>query len=174
MSLIEEWRPIPEHEGLYEASCRGRIRSLPRSHTARNRFGSMVRTLRGRTLSHGKDKDGYHNVRLCAGGVARTFRVSRLVLTAFVGPAPEGAEALHLDHDRDNNARTNLRWGTRLENEQQKDAAGRRVNATKLSAEDVQTARRMRAEGRTLKQIAAVVGTHYTNISLILRGVTWR
>lgn len=44
-----------------------------------------------------------------------------LVLTAFVGPCPEGMECRHFpDRNRSNNRLTNLSWGTRTENMQDK------------------------------------------------------
>lgn len=46
----------------------------------------------------------------------RLFQVSRLVLTAFRGPAPAGTECCHNDGDCQNNAIDNLRWGTRQSN----------------------------------------------------------
>jgi hypothetical protein len=42
--------------------------------------------------------------------------VHRLVLEAFVGPAPEGHEARHIDDVKTNCRLTNLAWGTRAEN----------------------------------------------------------
>lgn len=50
------------------------------------------------------------------GGKYQTFKVHRLVLTAFVGPCPEGMECRHLDGDAANNRLSNLCWGTREEN----------------------------------------------------------
>lgn len=40
----------------------------------------------------------------------------RLVLEAFVGPPPPGADACHINGDYVDNRLENLRWGTRLEN----------------------------------------------------------
>lgn len=43
-------------------------------------------------------------------------RVHRLVLEAFVGPAPAGTEGCHNDGNPQNNALSNLRWDTHAEN----------------------------------------------------------
>src|SRR5690606_38480338 len=40
-----------------------------------------------------------------------------LVAEAFIGPRPEGAECLHGDGDHTNNMVSNLRWGTKSENQ---------------------------------------------------------
>lgn len=44
--------------------------------------------------------------------------VHRLVLEAFVGPCPGGMECRHLDGNPRNNNLSNLKWGTRSENQQ--------------------------------------------------------
>lgn len=46
----------------------------------------------------------------------KNYRVHRLVLEAFVGPCHEGFECDHLDRNRRNNALTNLRYVSRIDN----------------------------------------------------------
>lgn len=41
----------------------------------------------------------------------------RLICEAFHGPCPEGMECRHIDGDRTNNAASNLAWGTKFQNE---------------------------------------------------------
>lgn len=60
--------------------------------------------------------NGYLIVTLWRDGRQRTRLVHRLVLTAFVGPPPEGQEALHANNDRADNRLENLSWGTHSEN----------------------------------------------------------
>jgi hypothetical protein len=63
------------------------------------------------------DKGGYYRVCLDKNGKVRSFLVQRLVLETFVGPCPDGMEACHYpDSNKANNALSNLRWDTRLEN----------------------------------------------------------
>lgn len=57
---------------------------------------------------------------------AVTRLVHRLVLETFAGPCPPDMECRHLDGNRSNNALSNLRWGTKLENEADKDRHGKR------------------------------------------------
>lgn len=48
---------------------------------------------------------------------SKGFPLSNLILSAFVGPRPEGMEARHFpDRDITNNRLDNLSWGTRTEN----------------------------------------------------------
>lgn len=49
-------------------------------------------------------------------GHLKQHRVHRLVLTAFVGPCPDGMECLHGEGGALDNRLTNLRWGTKSEN----------------------------------------------------------
>jgi hypothetical protein len=151
------WKPIPDYVGLYEASDEGAVR-----HSKFDRL-----------LKQHPDKDGYLQVRLCKNNKARTVRVSRVVLLAFVGAPAHKQEALHKDHDRKNNSLQNLEWGSRLENEQQKTLAGRRPRTAKLTAEQVSEIRALRSAGATLKSIASTFDTHFSNVSLICRGATW-
>jgi hypothetical protein len=102
---MTEWRDIPGFEGLYTISEYGEIRGV-------RRVGSS-----GRSLRPGLSTAGYLQVVLYPGDGTRVQRpIHRLVLEAFVGPAPEGAMALHADDDKVNNHVSNLRWGSRSEN----------------------------------------------------------
>ncbi|MFB9286612.1 HNH endonuclease signature motif containing protein [Pseudoclavibacter helvolus] len=49
-------------------------------------------------------------------GRSKTFAVHRLVLLAFVGPAPDAAVTCHSDGDRTHNSLSNLRWDTQAAN----------------------------------------------------------
>jgi hypothetical protein len=65
----------------------------------------------------------YLNIR--RGGKPATFKVHHLVLLAFVGPRPKGAECRHLDGNPLNNRIQNLRWGTATENAADRMSHGR-------------------------------------------------
>lgn len=116
--IDEEWRPVVGAVG-YEVSSRGRVRSLDRTRTyarvdpASRRLVIVARAHRGRVLQPGTAKSGHQIVVL---GRGQTRLVHRLVLEAFVGPAPANMEACHGDDDPANNNLENLRWGTRSEN----------------------------------------------------------
>lgn len=120
----ERWLPVPTYEGKYEVSDLGRVRSLSRvtSH-GRRRRGLVLRPIPRTT--------GYLQVDLWHDNTQRAFVIHRLVLWAFVGPAPAGLEALHGDGDPTNNALTNLRWGTRSENSLDQVAHGTHASTSK-------------------------------------------
>ena len=125
---VEEWRPIPEWHG-YEVSNTGRVRSIER--TVIRRTGRPM-SVRPRILSQVTRTDGYPSVFLCRTEDRGTRRyVHQLVLEAFVGPRPDKMECRHLDGDRLNPHVTNLAWGTRSQNTQDRVRHGTHHNANK-------------------------------------------
>jgi len=106
---MEEWRPIDGHPG-YEVSSLGRVRSYRRRH---NGLAGEPRLLKQSLTDKGYLRVG---LRRADGTGSRTIYVHKLVLTAFVGPAPEGMECRHLDGISQNNRLDNLAWGTDAEN----------------------------------------------------------
>lgn len=107
ISTPEQWRPVVGHEGHYEVSDHGRVRSLPRT-VADSR--GHTRTYKGRVLKDG----GTEYPRVNLGSVR--YNVHRLVLEAFVGPRPDGMVACHYDDNPRNNHVSNLRWGSYSDN----------------------------------------------------------
>jgi hypothetical protein len=99
----EVWRDAVGYEGRYEVSDRGRVRSL---------LGKAPLILRP-----GTDSSGHKFVSLRKDGKSHSIAVHKLVLTAFVGPRPEGLVTRHLDGVHENNALTNLCYGTQSENQ---------------------------------------------------------
>lgn len=95
--LPERWRAIPGWPG-YQASDRGQVRSA-----------------RG-MLTPTRDRDGYRRVTLYRPGQRKQFRVGWLVLLAWAGPP----EVLHGPAGNGDDSLSNLRYGSRLENERDK------------------------------------------------------
>ena len=108
--MEEEWRPIPGFEGDYEVSNLGRVRTFKRPGPQRTRREIPL------LVGGGLDTWGYWQVVLAKGGKRRTAKVHHLVLEAFVGPKPPGAQCRHKDGIKTNNVLENLQWGTVQEN----------------------------------------------------------
>ncbi len=109
----EIWKPVLGHEGMYEVSSLGRVRSLPRMAKRRGKGDVPVP---GRVLSQYL-QDGYPMVKISVGGAGRRRAVHVLVCEAWHGPRPDArAECRHLDDDKSNLHPSNLQWGTRAEN----------------------------------------------------------
>ena len=97
----EDWKFIPGY-GDYMISSGGLVKSYKYS---------KERTLEG-TITPG----GYRTIGLSKKGVTTLFLMHRLVLSVFVGEAPEGYDGSHLDGDKLNNNVSNLNWESRKEN----------------------------------------------------------
>jgi hypothetical protein len=111
--VSERWRPVPGYEGWYEVSDLGRVRS-----------GARNRALKPYTV-----KSGHQRVTLSKQNVRRSAHIHRLVLTAFLGPAPTGMEVCHNDGDPANNLLSNLRWDTKKGNAQDRRRHGNDAHA---------------------------------------------
>lgn len=120
----ETWAPIPNWDGLYEASSLGRIRSL-------DRITSRGARSKGRILRPGSNPKGYLIYVLCREGVRSGHSGHALVASAFLGPRPDGMQVAHGDGMKTNNAISNLRYATRLENAADKKLHGTEHNLNK-------------------------------------------
>jgi hypothetical protein len=101
---FEDWRPVVGYEQLYEISSHGCIRRIL---DYRGHCGMLHPCL---------DDYGYLRVRLSKENHARTHQVHRLVLAAFVGPAPIEHCANHRDGSKTNNRVENLEYVTQKQN----------------------------------------------------------
>lgn len=114
--MIEIWKDIPGHEGKYQASNQGRIRSLTREITQIGRGGKpFTRTIKGRILRPGRYCSSGH-VSVVLGRGSNGSPVHQLVMLTFVGPAPLNQEVRHINGIPDDNRLENLVYGTRTEN----------------------------------------------------------
>jgi len=170
----EHWLPVVGYEESYEVSSEGRVRSVDRVVLR----GAVRVRLKGRVL-RGSKIMGYPAVSLSAGGKGVGYLIHRLVLTAFVGPCPEGMECLHQGGSRLNPCLKNLRWGTRAENERDKkdygkDNRGERNGQAVLSESDVVEIRRAAASGLSHSKIAESYPVCRETISHAVRGATWK
>ena len=109
---MEMWKDIPGGEGFYQASDRGRIRSVDRH--VRGKHGLTF--YRGRVLKPGRGK--YMVVVLTRGDERLCEYIHRLVMLTFKGPCPPRLEVCHSDSDRYNCKLDNMRYDTRSANAQ--------------------------------------------------------
>lgn len=175
---METWKPVVEFEN-YEVSSFGRLRSInPRKGSRANVNGGIVdgwiQTVR----------PGYRRklVALRKDGKTYIKKVHRVVLEAFVGPCPDGMEALHINGDSLDNRSSNLRWGTHAENLQDMIAHGTRTkppvhygerhhNVT-ISSRDVRKIRKHTFKRGDLKSFADKYGVSTNTIARIRDGVS--
>lgn len=99
----------------------------------------------------------------------------RLVLRAFEREPYEGEEGCHRDNDPSNNKLSNLKWGTKSENQKQRlefgtDMRGEKHPRCKLSDNQVAEVKMRLSLKHKGKIIAADLGVSPSLVSLIKRG----
>lgn len=160
----EEWRPVVGFEGAYEVSDLGRVRSLDRVRTAKQRVRSgrlatITQRLRGKVLRPGIASNGYPTVALNS----ETRTVHSLVADAFIGPRPDNHQIRHLNGNRLDPTKNNLCYGTVTENALDVARHGRRS----LSPRTVTEIRHAIRRGETLADIGRRYGIFYQQVGYI-------
>lgn len=122
----------------------------------------------------------YYSVALCRGAGTRptSIYVHHAVLLAFIGPWPDGMEAIHLNDIQTDNRPENLAWGTHKRNcelrrTNGKDKLGEQRKNSKLKEAQVRwilSNRHLYDRFEMAKQCGVAPGT----VRDILQGRTWR
>lgn len=172
---METWKAIDGFPD-YEVSDLGNVRSW--------KVWGRKKDDPARLLSPGTSKGGYLRVYLSRNEKVYPRSIHRLVLEAFVGPAPDDMETRHINGNSADNRLENLEWATHMDNMQDKVAHGtlnrNRRNGndhewSKLTADDVKEIReRYSAGGITQRELAAEFNTSRANIGLIVNGKNWK
>jgi len=109
---MEKWLPVVDFPD-YEVSSMGRVKSInPRQGSRAAQNGGILAGYKSRINT------SYErwSVSLRKNGKTYYAKIHRLVLDAFIGPAPSGMVCLHINGDSLDNRIENLRWGTQKEN----------------------------------------------------------
>ena len=163
MQTYEEiWKDVPGHEGLYQVSNLGRVKSL--------RFGKE------RILKPTPDKDGYYQVDLWKGGEGKTNKIHRLVMLAFFGESD--LEVNHINGIKTDNRLENLEYCTPSENIQHAldiglMAIGENHPNSKLTRACVERIK-YGHQGMTQQAISEIYGIARSLVSVIRSGKKWK
>ena len=173
--MTELWRPVVGYEGMYEVSNLGNVRGLPRV-IKRCKCGEPIRRARGGPLKWIMRIEGYPLVSLSRGNRYVQRLVHRLVLEAFVGPAPKGMEACHKNGKQHDPRLVNLRWDTKKANHADKwlhgtMLVGEETNSVKLREEQV---KEIFFSSEPISVLAHRFGVGRSAISRIQSGETWK
>ena len=117
------------------------------------------------------NKGGFAYVEITFKGKVVRYSVDRLVLEAFVGPAPAANMVpVHRDGQPGNNCLSNLEWGVKPK----RDNKGERHGRSKLTDGDIIEMFYLHRSGKKNEEIAKLKGVTPSNVSNILSRKTWK
>lgn len=177
--MNEEWKPVPNFEGLYEVSNLGRVRSVERkvrSNQRNNHFFAVKQRFLLPDISA-----AYYRVTLSKDGKTKRFSVHRLVCEAFLENPENKPFVNHKDGDKLNNTLSNLEWVTQSENcihaletGLAKPVKGERHGMAKYSEETVNEIRMLyETTSMTHQSIADKFGIDRRYITELINGKIW-
>ncbi|KKM61143.1 hypothetical protein LCGC14_1534740 [marine sediment metagenome] len=110
-----EWRKIEGYDGMYLISSDGSIKSVGRivKHKTKGK-----KTIHERILEKRMMPFGYMLVSLWKNNNQKTYRVSRLVASAFIPNPLDKPTVNHINGNKTDDRVENLEWATYKENEQ--------------------------------------------------------
>lgn len=125
---MENWKPAPGYDGIYEVSDCGNVRRIAYFDSASlAHHGHMLYKNMKQTIS----KAGYYRIKLMNGGTPKIEIVHRLVAKAFI-PNPNDLPCVnHIDGVKAHNYASNLEWCTYEDNGAHAYALGLRVMKNK-------------------------------------------
>jgi hypothetical protein len=174
--MQELWKPVPEYEGLYEASTFGQIRSLDRTVYTK---GGQARKIKGKILKPQRAVDDPRlHISLCKNYTVTVIRIHIVIAQTFLGARPEGMHICHNDGDCTNNRLANLRYDTPSGNEKDKILHGKAQRGTKchwhkLNDEQVRQIRELAQKNISPIVISEMFNISRQNVSKIKLGTRW-
>lgn len=180
--MLEIWKDIEGHEGQYQISNLGNVKSLTiRKEIVRKATGTKyTQTFQGRTLIPQPNSKGY--MRVCL--IGKSIFVHRLVALHFIGNPDNLPIVNHKDGNPLNNVVGNLEWVTYSENIKH---AYREGHAVSVKGEDRRDSKLTEEEVRWIltnyvkgskefgrKPLARKFGVSHQNIKNIIDRKKWK
>lgn len=173
----ELWKDIPGYGGHYQASDRGRVKSLQR---VQRTYGGRQWTSAERILKPTRiERNGYMVVSMCMDGATKRRYVHDLVLTAFVGPRPSpGSHCCHGKEGPGVNAVGNLRWdspGANVEDKREHGTMPLGVQHWKnvYSEEQILSVKRLLEGGHSPSEAAKETGVNVATVRQVKANRQW-
>jgi len=181
--MKEIWKDIEGHEGEYQVSNLGRVKSCERIIVLDRKkgVGGFKRLHPERILKQnkvGRGRQVYIGTKRF--GKAKGYSVSRLVASVFC-EKHEGCDVVnHIDNDQSNNVANNLEWVTYSENTKHAVKigalpSGAKHYKTKFTEDDVRKIRMLYDEGHmTMAELRHAYCVSTGCIQGIVTRMTWR
>lgn len=158
----EVWVSVKDHEGLYEISSLGRIKSLDKSWVT-NIGGPCKKA--GKLLTPSAN-NGYYHIKLWKEGQSKWYQIHQLVATAFI-PNPKGKPQVnHKNSTRSDNRVENLEWCTPKENLVHASEKGRLKNINGKMVVNITTGQTY----KSCKEASEFSGLNYQTLRAYLNG----
>lgn len=144
-------------------------------------FSFAPRANRGRPESPVRKKAwfsrGYPSVSLAREGKDFKKYIHNLVLEAYIGPRPQGYQCRHLNGVKTDNRLENLKWGTRSENQLDRNDhgtgnRGEKHGMSKYTSDFVKNVRLM-CKTMMQKDVALILGIPKSSVSA-MNNYTWK
>jgi len=165
---------IKGYNGFYQIDTNGNMYSCHIVGPHKNMKG-VWKKLKLKTT-----RSGHKLVGLCKEHKITECLVHRLVLKTFVGSCPDSMECRHLDSNPANNKLSNLKWGTRAENENDKIANGtsnhgERNGLAKITSKVVIEIReKYNNKENTILELSNLYNITKRHVSRIIKRETWK
>jgi hypothetical protein len=174
----ENWKPVVGYEGYYEVSDLGNIRSVRRT-LQRGFKGGVTSNIayESKILKPMSTKFDYLKYGLSKDGKTKSFTGHRIVALSWL-PNPENLPQVHhKDHNKHNNAVSNLEWVTASKNVKEAIKAGKHhggfktgVNhhSGKFTDTQIGWMRKLKADGYSLTELSEIFQTSRGTLSPII------
>ena len=147
------------YEGLYSIDENGNVYSK-----------RSWRGKKNRKLTPSKNEFGYLRIFLTKDRITKGITIHKLMAITFLGEREKNMQVRHLDGNKENNSLCNLKYGTALENANDrklhlKTAFGEKIGSSKLSKEEVLD---IRNSSLSQKELSKIYNVSIANISMII------